>query len=66
MILPTGLKSSDKSNDDDILDFSLVIGAKSEIAAVAMNMSEEGVSISISSLIKLLDSASITLNALGR
>ena len=66
MILPTGLKSSDKSNDDDILDSSLVIGAKSEIAAVAMNMSEEGVSISISSLIKLLDSASITLNALGR
>ena len=66
MILPTGLKSSDKSNDDDILDFSLVIGAKSEIAAVAMNMSEEEVSISIFSLIKLLDSASITLNALGR
>ena len=66
MILPTGLKSSDKSNDDDILDSSLVIGAKSEIAAVAMNMSEEGVSKSISSLIKLLDSASITLNALGR
>ena len=66
MILPTGLKSSDKSNDDDILDSSLVIGAKSEIAAVAMNMSEEGVSRSISSLIKLLDSASITLNALGR
>ena len=66
MILPTGLKSSDKSNEEDILDSSLLIGAKSEIAAVAMNMSEEGVSRSISSLIKLLDSASITLNALGR